>query len=85
MLNHTPGPWVHSYKPNGTSFRIVAPRIHVISEDVQGRDEQETEANALLISLGPEMLERLVAGLAVFPDTVWAKKTEKLLARLTVK
>lgn len=58
-MSHTPGPWVYSYKPDGRSFRVVAPRVHVICEDVQGRTDAEIEANVRLLAAAPDMLEIL--------------------------
>lgn len=50
---HTPGPWVvHKV----SRIRIVAPLIHVISTDIQGRTQPEAQANARLIAAAPDLL-----------------------------
>ena len=61
MSQHTPGPWMHTYHPNGSRFDVVAPKVSMIVNDVQGRDNPEAEANARLIAAAPEMVAALRA------------------------
>jgi DNA invertase Pin-like site-specific DNA recombinase len=63
-INHTPGPWAVDWSDDGPLIYTGDLLIASVSGstehiEVQGLDEQTTEANALLMTAAPDLLEAL--------------------------
>jgi len=84
-MKHTPGPWKVDvwHTPEGEK-RILAPNGQGIAilVNANGRDNEETEANAALIAAAPEMYDWLVKEYALCaPLSSKGRELAKLIAK----